>query len=152
MSRLRKTGLTIDDPLASAEQIVPTTQTAATVRKRTNAPDAPSPRPRPSRTERRPATERADAWRPWSGQTRVASYRLPDELLAELASRSAHLQVQFGLLVTAAITHLLDQPDDVICELVDRADDARIHGRRAARRQPATTPPSRSPSEEAATL
>jgi len=37
-------------------------------------------------------------------------------------------------MVTAAITHLLDQPDTVIGELVDRADDARIQGRRATRR------------------
>jgi hypothetical protein len=37
-------------------------------------------------------------------------------------------------LVTAAITRLLDEPDEVIAELVDRADDARIQGRRASRR------------------
>jgi hypothetical protein len=84
--------------------------------------------------------------------SRVASYRLPDELLAELASTSDQLQLQVGLLVTAAITRLLDQPDEVIGELVDRADDARIQGRRAARRQPATARATQSPSEEVATL
>jgi len=74
------------------------------------------------------------AWRAWSGQTRVASYRLPDELLGELASTAAELQLAVGLLVTAAIAHLLDEPADAIAGLVDRADDARIEGRRAARR------------------
>ena len=38
------------------------------------------------------------------------------------------------MMVTAAITQLLDRPPDVIGALVDRADDARIHGRRHARR------------------
>ena len=93
-----------------------------------------------------------NAWRSWSGGTRVASYRLPDELLAELASTSAELQLQVGLIVTAAIAHLLDEPDDVIAALVDRADDARIQGRRATRRGLGTTPRSRSASEAGATL
>ncbi len=74
------------------------------------------------------------AWRAWSGQTRVVSYRLADELLAELASTSPELQLPVGLLVTAAIAHLLDKSAEAIAGLVDRADDARIQGRRAARR------------------
>jgi hypothetical protein len=65
---------------------------------------------------------------------RVASYRLPDELLIELAASAEELRLQVGLMVTAAITHLLDLPNTVIGELVDRADDARIQGRRATRR------------------
>jgi hypothetical protein len=52
----------------------------------------------------------------------------------ELASSSGELQLPVGLLVTAAIAHLLDEPADAIAGLVDRADDARIEGRRAARR------------------
>jgi hypothetical protein len=39
------------------------------------------------------------------------------------------------MIVTAAITQLLDQPPEQIAALVDRADDARIHGRRNARRR-----------------
>jgi hypothetical protein len=133
MSRLRKVGLTIDDPLAPAE---PRPQRAPQ-HERPPKPDAPRPsraKPSPRRSERAPAAPRVDAWRSWSGLTRVASYRLPDELLAELASTSDRVRVQVGLLVTAAITRLLDEPDEVIGELVDRADDARIQGRRASRR------------------
>jgi hypothetical protein len=133
MSRLRDTGLTIDDPLAPAE----TTREPAPERQSLPAASGPrSSRPRrpPQGSARAPAGPRADAWRSWSGLTRVASYRLPDELLAELASTSDRLRVQIGLLVSAAITRLLDEPDDVVGELVDRADDARIQGRRASRR------------------
>lgn len=63
-----------------------------------------------------------------------AATRLPDELLLELAASADELRLEVGLMVTAAITHLLDQPDAVIGELVHRADDARIQGRRATRR------------------
>jgi hypothetical protein len=154
MSRLRKTGLTIDDPLAPAERPEPAASPRTpVVAKKTSAADPPSPRRRPLRMEEsQPAPARGGAWRSWSGPTRVASYRLPDELLAELAARSADLQLQVGLLVTAAITHLLDETDDAISGLVDRADDARIQGRRAARRRCATTPAAPTPSAEAATL
>ena len=37
--------------------------------------------------------------------------------------------------ITAAITHLLDQPPEEIATLVDKADDARIPARRTARRR-----------------
>lgn len=133
MSRLRKMGLAIDDPLVPAERI----REPAPGRQSVHTPSGPgSSRPKrpPQRSAGAPAGPRADAWRPWSGLTRVASYRLADELLVELASTSDRLRVQVGLLVTAAITHLLDESDDVIGELVDRADDARIQGRRASRR------------------
>ena len=77
----------------------------------------------------------------------------PDELHAELASTSAELQLQVGLIVTAAITHQLDEPDDVDrALLVDRADDARIQGRPAAKRGLTTNSRPRSPSEAGATL
>jgi hypothetical protein len=164
MSRLRRTGLTIDDPLAPATA----DQHATSARQRDDelaagSSDGPtgstlSPKPQASaarrstsRQGRRPAaaatsnarkaptraataTPASGAWRAWSGQTRVASYRLPDELLAELASTSAELQLPVGLLVAAAIADLLDKPAGAIGGLVDRADDARIQGRRAVRR------------------
>ena len=65
----------------------------------------------------------------------MGSFRLPHELLAELADSARELQVPVGLIVTAAITQLLDQPPDTIAALVDQADDARIQGRRRARRR-----------------
>jgi hypothetical protein len=78
---------------------------------------------------------RGEVWREWTGVTSVGSFRLPHELLAELGERARRLGLPIGLIVTAAITQLLDQPPDEIAALVDRADDARIHGRRIARRR-----------------
>ncbi len=88
-----------------------------------------------------------EVWRVWRGGTRVASYRVPDELLEELAARSAELQLPVGLIVTAAITTLLDARDEAIEALVDRADDARIQGRRAARRAAGEQPVAVSPTD-----
>ena len=170
MSRLRRTGLTIDDPLspgAAEEHVTPARlPDDERVARSSGGPAGStlSPKPQPSsaasstsrqaprtapaassgaRKEPTRATTAAPAngsWRAWCGQTRVASYRLPDELLAELSSTSAELQLPVGLLVTAAIAHLLDEPADAIAGLVDRADDARIQGRRAARRGFITAP------------
>jgi hypothetical protein len=170
MSRLRRTGLTIDDPLlpGAAEDHVtparsrddelvggssggspagstlspkakPSAAPRSTARQATRTTPAATSAARTAPTQATTATPANGAWRAWGGQTRVASYRLPDELLAELASTSAELQLPVGLLVTAAIAHLLDEPADSIARLVDRADDARIEGRRAARRGLTTT-------------
>lgn len=74
-------------------------------------------------------------WREWTGLTGVGSFRLPHELLAELGDTARELGLPIGMIVTAAVTQLLDQPPDTIAALVDRADDARIRGRRIARRR-----------------
>ena len=170
MSRLRRTGLTIDDPLspgAAEEHVTPARprddervarssggRAGSTLSPEAQPSAAPrsasrhAPRTAPAATsgarqaptQATTATPANGAWRAWSGQTRVASYRLPDELLAELASTSAELRLPVGLLVTAAIAHLLDESADAIADLVDRADDARIEGRRAARRGLITAP------------
>lgn len=170
MSRLRRTGLTIDDPLSpgagdehvtsgrprdderaaqtsggpAGSTLSPKAQPSAaprsTPRQAPGTAPAATPGARKAAARATTATPAIAAWRAWSGQTRVASYRLPDELLAELSSTSAELQLPVGLLVTAAIAHLLDEPADAIAGLVDRADDARIQGRRAARRGLITAP------------
>jgi hypothetical protein len=163
MSRLRQTGLTIDDPLAAAPTAkngsvtgpdeVESAATAASglasaatpSRSKKTAARRPSSTAGVRATVPRPATRPAAAvsamnpqsdepWRSWSGQTRVASYRLPDELLAELGATATRLHLPIGLLVTAAIAHLLDHPGEAIEQLVDRADDTRIQGRRWAQR------------------
>lgn len=167
MSRLRRTGLTIDDPLSPATANDDVTSAPRRDDGLTAGSSGGPPRsmqsPKPQRSaaprlasrqgprataasaasEARAAPDRAatrtpanGVWRAWSGQTRVASYRLPNELLAEHASASADLQLPVGLLVTAAIAHFLDKPADAITGLVDRADDAR----RAARRGLTTAP------------
>jgi hypothetical protein len=65
----------------------------------------------------------------------VASYRLPDELLDELARTAQQHRLPVGLLVAAAITHLLDHDLPTITALVDQAEDARVQGRRNTRRR-----------------
>jgi hypothetical protein len=84
-----------------------------------------------------PAANKADGaiWREWSGITGVGSFRLPHELLVELGATAREHGVPIGMIVTAAITQLLDQPPETIAALVDRADDARIEGRRRSRRR-----------------
>jgi len=77
----------------------------------------------------------SEVWRAWSGITGVGSFRLPHELLAELGDTARELQLPIGMIVTAAITQLLDQPSHTIAALVDKADDARIQGRRTVRRR-----------------
>ncbi len=156
MSRLRKTGLTIDDPLSpgttderpaaperSGERLAgsmprsnsePSPEQQPTSKEATRSAPVTATRARTARTRAATPPPEQGPWRSWAGQTRVASYRLPDELLAELAATSAQLGLPIGLLVTAAVAHLLDKPPDAIAALVDRADDARIQGRRAARR------------------
>jgi hypothetical protein len=75
------------------------------------------------------------AWRSWAGGTRVASYRLPDELLEELDERARRLGVPIGMTVAAGLLQLFDQDDESIVRLVERAEDARVLARRAARRR-----------------
>jgi hypothetical protein len=87
-----------------------------------------------------PAAENADGgiWREWSGITGVGSFRLPHELLVELGAASREQGLPIGMIVAAAITQLLDRPPEMIAALVDKADDARIEGRRRSRRRPTT--------------
>jgi hypothetical protein len=68
----------------------------------------------------------------------VGSFRLPQEVLDELGGAARELQLPIGMIVTAAITQLLDQSAEEIAVLVDKADDARIQGRRRARRRVTT--------------
>jgi len=89
----------------------------------------------PPTTTRTPQPPDREAWRAWSGITGVGSFRLPHELLVELGDTARELGLPIGMIVTAAITQLLDQPPEHIAELVDRADDARIHARRNAKRR-----------------
>ena len=88
-----------------------------------------------SRHADEPETTETGLWREWGGGSRVASYRLPDELLDELDERTRPLGLPIGLTVAAAMLELLDRDDAAITDLVDRVDDARHHARRAARRR-----------------
>jgi hypothetical protein len=105
-------------------------------RDRSTTGPAPSGRRRePAARSERPTPAGGDVWREWTGLTGVGSFRLPHELLAELGDTARGLGLPIGLIVAAAITQLLDQSPEQIAALVDRADDARIHGRRTNRRR-----------------
>jgi cellulose biosynthesis protein BcsQ len=122
--------------LASMATPSRTNKTAARRPPSTPGAGAAAPRPAtlPAAAVSAMNAQSGEPWRSWSGQTRVASYRLPDELLPELDATATRLHLAIGVLVTAAIAHLLDHPGEAIQQLVDRADDTRIQGRRWARR------------------
>jgi hypothetical protein len=153
----RRRGLQLDDPLAATQPAardrtsadpglhsppkangrVQASSNASPLSRLANAPAKPQPASRgepepPAQTEARHGA--TGVWRVWSGVTGVGSFRLPHELLIELSDTAREHGLPIGMIVTAAITQLLDQPPDQIAELVDRADDARIHGRRRSRR------------------
>jgi hypothetical protein len=158
MTTLRRRGLQIDDPLGpsqSAQPNEPPAEELALTRGKLRtgqaaAKDNGAPKPerqrKPGAVARASSAERQEAlrktagqgdsevWREWSGLTGVGSFRLPHELLAELGDTARQLGLPIGLIVAAAITQLLDQSPEQIAALVDRADDARIHGRRTNRR------------------
>jgi hypothetical protein len=160
MSTVRRSALQLDDPLTPSHPPSPHQQPADATPPDTTqhgpaGADALNPKPRrpgkaggasraPSSDDPRlasgTAADEADGaiWRAWSGITSVGSFRLRHELLVELGDTARELGLPIGMIVTAAVTYLLDQPPETISALVDRADDARIHGRRRSRR-PLTT-------------
>jgi hypothetical protein len=162
MTDLRQRGLRIDEPLAPRAPTPGATapkdpqdgdshtrpaelaaaaangtpeHAAGTQRKRRPARRRAVSAPRATASPQHGSPGRPGPWRAWSGRSRVASYRLPDELLDELARMAEEHTLPVGLLVTAAITHLLDQDLPTIIALVDGAEDARVEGRRLARRR-----------------
>jgi hypothetical protein len=157
MSTIRRRGLQLDDPLTPSHQHPrPDDPTPPdTIQHRRAEADGLNPKPRrqgKAAGARRPATaneskppalpaaDKPDGviWREWSGITGVGSFRLPHELLVELGDTAREQGLPIGMIVTAAITQLLDQPPETIAALVDRADDSRIEGRRRSRRRMTT--------------
>jgi hypothetical protein len=147
MSTVRRRGLQIDDPLGADQRTQASERSAEAGSPAASEVPADGQRgepqrggqdeggtPRPTTSPGRQRSSR-EVWRAWSGVTGVGSFRLPHELLVELSDTARELGLPIGMIVTAAITRLLDQPPEEIAELVDRADDARIHGRRSARRR-----------------
>jgi hypothetical protein len=159
MSSVRRRRLQIDDPLGPGEPTQPdtgaaeagmTTTSGEITRQPTEGSDRTSEdgqrgEPQSGRQDQTGTSQRTAApvpqpasrevWRAWSGITGVGSFRLPHELLVELSDTAREHGLPIGMIVTAAITQLLDEPPAQIAALVDRADDARIHGRRSARRR-----------------
>lgn len=80
------------------------------------------------------ATESAGVWREWGRGSRTATYRLPEDLLEELDSRSRTLELPLGMTVGAALLQLLDQDDSALIAAVERVEDARLQASRRARR------------------
>lgn len=159
MSSVRRRGLQIDDPLGSDQPPQPigppteasvSTASQAAAHRPVEATDQLSEEgqregPGSGRPDETVASRHATAglaqpahreiWRTWSGITSVGSFRLPHELLVELGDTARGVGLPIGMIVTAAITQLLDHPPEQIAVLVDKADDARIHGRRHARQR-----------------
>jgi hypothetical protein len=138
MTSIKRRALKIDDPLGPGTTPASEALSAApdkTTRRKATRPPTPRTAGRPNRARGQSEAAPTDGvWRAWSGVTGVGSFRLPHELLAELSDTARELGLPVGLMATAAITQLLDQPAEEIAALVDRADDARIHGRRTSRR------------------
>jgi hypothetical protein len=147
MSSARRRGLQIDDPLGadqptqasrrSTETGSPTASEVPSDGQRGEPQTGPQDGTGTPRHTASPEPQGAsrEVWRAWSGITGVGSFRLPHELLVELSDTARQLGLPIGMIVTAAITQLLDEAPEEIARLVDRADDARIHGRRSARRR-----------------
>lgn len=130
--------LTLDDPLTGSQQPEDTAQSAPS---RGASPPTPDTTAETSRAEE-PADKQllvdvsaSDEWRQWSGRNRVASFRLPDELLDEVAERTARLGLPIGQTVIAALASLLDHDDNTLIELADRAAQAIVRGKRRNRQQ-----------------
>ena len=128
MTTPKRRSLQIDDPLGPSQP----SETNTPAGEPTGPSSAEASQNRRARPVERPPGD--GTWRTWTGVTGVGSFRLPHELLTELGDTARELRLPIGLIVTAAITQFLDQPPDTIATLVDRADDARIQGRRRARR------------------
>lgn len=73
-------------------------------------------------------------WRAWGRATRTATYRLPEDLVAELDARARALGLPLGVTVAAGVLALLDEDDDTIVAAVERVEDARLQAARSARR------------------
>ena len=159
MTTLRRRSLQIDDPLGPSQStktnqptveelaLTPGTPGTGQAAPKETPTSKPARRRTPGAVARASTAQRHEAslkaaghgdsgvWREWSGLTGVGSFRLPHELMAELGDTARQLGLPIGLIVAAAITGLLDQSPEQIAALVDRADDARIHGRRTNRRR-----------------
>lgn len=87
------------------------------------------------RSSRRPTTSSGDSWHSWSADDRPQTYRLPPELINELKDRTGALKLPIGVTVAAAVAAALDLDDGELMTLVERGEEARERGRRAARRE-----------------
>jgi hypothetical protein len=133
--------LTLDDPLTGPQQqdtgqSAPPRRPRRASSPRTAETTAETPRAEET-TDKQPVVDvpASDEWRDWSGRNRVASFRLPDELLDELVDRAARLGLPIGQTVIAALTSLLDHDDTTLIGLADRAAQAIVRGKRRNRQQ-----------------
>jgi hypothetical protein len=139
--------LVLDDPLDGPPpppppepehhpEPAPRRRPRATTKPRTAVSPAPQSTPTPDPIDSH--QPEANEWRDWAGPKRVASFRLPDELLDEINTTSDQLGIPIGHLVIAGLTSVLDQPDDEITALADRVAQTLLRGKRNARRKKAT--------------
>jgi hypothetical protein len=66
-----------------------------------------------------------ELWRSWGPFHQTVSFKWPPELVQELDDRRHDLREPVGLMVIAAVTHLLDHDDNTIRGLIDCAEQAK---------------------------
>jgi hypothetical protein len=119
-------------PEASAQQpATPKVPPAAKNGRRSSGAQKPAT---PAHTA--PREQESTVWRRWGPFHQTVSFKWPPELVAELDDRRYELREPVGLMVVAAITYLLDQDDDAIRALIDRAEQAKPRAGRPRRRSP----------------
>jgi hypothetical protein len=125
--------------------------------------ESPSPAPTPSEAQKQPKPQRsqkassspkrpvstptttevrdqapsgspASPWRRWGPFHATVSFKWPLELVEELDNRRHDLREPVGLMVIAAVAHLLDQDDEAIRRLIDRAEQAKPRSGRGRHR------------------
>jgi hypothetical protein len=107
-----------DRPVLELQDVVPAS-TARTSRQPPAVTGTPAP---------------VNEWRDWTGRTRVTSFRLPIELLDELAEQAARTGIAAGHLALGHLVAGLDHGDDDAVAQADRAIRALTAGKRNARR------------------
>jgi hypothetical protein len=73
-------------------------------------------------------------WRRWGPFHATVSFKWPPELVEELDNRRHDLREPVGLMVIAAVAHLLDRDDETIRSLIDRAEQAKPRSGRGRHR------------------
>jgi hypothetical protein len=138
-SSLRSRGLQVDDPVQPARRPSATVGGHAPPGRPSAPQDAARniPQDAPRSIPQNVPQSVAQEWRDWSPATGATSFRFPPELLRELADRADRTGLPQGQIALAGITALLDQDDEQVVELCDRAARALRAGRRkqAAKRR-----------------
>ena len=113
---LTRRPITVDDPTGPAAPTTPapvSTSSEAAPKPTQASATPPASAPTPS-----PVTR-------WGGSATTTAYRLPGDMVDELAERVHELGLPVGLTVAAAVDQLLALPDEDLTAVVRAAESAR---------------------------